>query len=114
MTSPAERLEQLTPMQKAVLALKELRAQLDAVELARTEPIAIIGIGCRFPGGADSPDNFWRLLHEGTDAVTEVPSSRGWVKIKGGFLPDIDRFDALFFGIAPREALTMDPQQRLL
>jgi acyl transferase domain-containing protein len=113
MSTSADRIEQMSPMQKAVFALKELRAQLDELELARTEPIAIVGLGCRFPGGADSPDNFWRLLHEGTDAVTQTPTSRGWVAL-GGFLPDIDRFDALFFGIAPREALTMDPQQRLL
>ncbi len=129
MTNPNDRIEQLSPLQKAVFALKELRAQLDAAEEARTEPIAIVGLGCHFPGGADSPDAFWRLLHEGTDAICEVPSSRwdiaSWydpkagrpgktIARRGGFLADIDRFDALFFGIAPREAFTMDPQQRLL
>ncbi|MEV5988022.1 type I polyketide synthase [Streptomyces sp. NPDC052051] len=94
-----------------------------------TEPVAIIGIGCRFPGGADGPDEFWRLLGEGRDAVTEVPADR-WKAADffdedptapgktttrwGGFLQDVDRFDAGFFGISPREAARMDPQQRLL
>ncbi|HEX6042106.1 type I polyketide synthase, partial [Longimicrobium sp.] len=92
------------------------------------EPIAIVGIGCRFPG-ADGPEAFWRLLWEGTDAVTEVPADRWDVDALydpdpavpgrmttrwGGFLDGVDRFDAAFFGIAPREAARMDPQQRLL
>lgn len=92
------------------------------------EQIAIIGIGCRFPG-AESPDEFWRLLQDGTDAVTEVPQSRwdvdafydpqpgkpGKMNTRwGGFLPQVDEFDPHFFGIAPREAVYMDPQQRLL
>ncbi|MEO0771245.1 MAG: polyketide synthase, partial [Cyanobacteria bacterium J06649_4] len=93
------------------------------------EPIAIIGIGCRYPGGADTPDAFWQLIRSGGDAITEVPKSR-WdvdpiyhpdpsVPNKtntrwGGFLPQVDTFDPQFFGIAPREVATMDPQQRLL
>ncbi len=92
------------------------------------EPIAIIGIGCRFPG-SDSPRAFWSLLRDGIDAVTEVPASR-WDAARhydrdgskagktnsrwGGFLTEVDRFDSLFFGISPREARHMDPQQRLL
>ncbi|HEY5834904.1 beta-ketoacyl synthase N-terminal-like domain-containing protein, partial [Streptomyces sp.] len=96
---------------------------------AAAEPIAIIGIGCRFPGGVDGPDSFWRLLSEGRDAVTEVPAER-WDTAEyssddpqepgrtnsrwGGFLDGVDRFDAAFFGIAPQEAARMDPQQRLL
>jgi acyl transferase domain-containing protein/acyl-CoA synthetase (AMP-forming)/AMP-acid ligase II/acyl carrier protein len=94
-----------------------------------TEPVAIIGIGCRLPGGADGPDAFWQLLGEGRDAVTEVPADRwkaedffdedptvpGRTTTRwGGFLQDVDRFDAPFFGISPREAARMDPQQRLL
>ncbi len=92
------------------------------------EPIAIIGIGCRFPG-ANSPEAFWQLLRNGVDAITEIPSNR-WdlrelydpnVDIPGkmnsrygGFLPQVDQFDPQFFGISPREAVSMDPQQRLL
>lgn len=92
------------------------------------EPIAIIGIGCRFPG-AKNPEAFWQLLHDGVDAITEVPSSRWDVnsfydpdlatpdKMNtrwGGFLEQVDQFDPQFFGIAPGEAALMDPQQRLL
>jgi myxalamid-type polyketide synthase MxaB len=92
------------------------------------EPIAIIGIGCRFPG-ADCPDAFWQLLKDGVDAITEVPSNRWNVDAYydpdptqpdktntrwGGFLKQVDEFDPHFFGIAPREAHSIDPQQRLL
>ena len=89
------------------------------------EPIAIIGIGCRFPG-ADGPAAFWRLLSEGTDAVSEVPADRwGAAAFSGpgvttqatrwaGFLDQVDQFDAEFFSISPRESARMDPQQRLL
>ncbi len=91
------------------------------------EPLAIVGIGCRFPGGADSPEAFWRLLNAGVDAITEIPPERwNWQAFAdpdpkkpgsiysrwGGFLSQIDRFDAAFFGISPREAAVMDPQQR--
>ena len=93
------------------------------------ESIAIIGIGCRYPGGADTPKAFWQLLREGVDGITEVPPSRWDVEAAydpdpnapnktntrwGGFLEQVDRFDPQFFGIAPREVATMDPQQRLL
>jgi len=92
------------------------------------EPVAIIGVACRFPG-ADNPKEFWRLLCEGMDAVTEVPADRwnarafydpdrstpGKMNTRwGGFLKQVDRFDPHFFGISPREAACMDPQQRLL
>ena len=96
---------------------------------AAPEPIAIVGIGCRYPGGADTPEAFWQMIRGGVDAVTEVPKSR-WdvdgiydpdptVPNKtntrwGGFLEQVDQFDPQFFGIAPREVSTMDPQQRLL
>ncbi len=94
----------------------------------RAEPIAVIGIGCRFPGGADTPDRFWDLLRRGVDAVTSVPKDR-WDgeayfdadlstpgktnSRRGGFLDRVDTFDPLFFGISPREAVDVDPQQRL-
>jgi acyl transferase domain-containing protein/aryl carrier-like protein len=93
------------------------------------EPIAVAGIGCRFPGRANDPDSFWRLLETGVDAITEVPPDR-WNLATfhdpdpgkpgktysrwGGFVEGIDRFDPGFFGISPREAARMDPQQRLL
>ncbi|WP_435021132.1 amino acid adenylation domain-containing protein [Tundrisphaera sp. TA3] len=86
--------------------------------VARTdEPIAIIGIGCRFPG-ASGPDAYWSLLSECREAVGEAPTSRraapGAERGRGGFLDVVDRFDAAFWGISPREATSMDPQQRLL
>ena len=92
-------------------------------------PVAIIGIGCRFPGNADSPESFWKMLCSGVDAISEVPQDRwnsqafyspdigkpGFMPIhQGGFLSNIDLFDADFFGISPREAAYIDPQQRLL
>ncbi|MGH8907430.1 MAG: SDR family NAD(P)-dependent oxidoreductase [Egibacteraceae bacterium] len=93
------------------------------------EPIAVIGIGCRFPGGASGPEAFWRLLCEGVDTVGEIPEDRWDVGAyyhpdpsqpgkmydrRGSFLPRVDLFDADFFGISPREAACVDPQQRLL
>nr|WP_265590203.1 type I polyketide synthase [Streptomyces sp. MA3_2.13] len=88
------------------------------------EPIAIVGLGCRLPGGVDSPEAFWRLLAEGRETLTELPDNRGWdlaalhggacAARRGSFLHDVDAFDPEFFGLSPREALAMDPQQRLL
>src|ERR1039457_2008355 len=97
--------------------------------MAVKEPIAIIGIGCRFPGGADSPAAFWKMLCAGVEAIREIPPDR-WniaahydstpgraqksISNWGGFIANIDRFDPGPFGISPREADCMDPQQRLL
>jgi malonyl CoA-acyl carrier protein transacylase len=126
------RIQKLSPERLALLAL-ELQSRLEKLERQRTEPIAIIGMGCRIPGadsGADSgPDAFWQLLEEGRDAISEIPPERwdaaayydpdgdvpGRMATKwGGFLSDIAAFDAPFFGISRREAVSMDPQQRML
>ncbi|BCL17964.1 type I polyketide synthase [Micromonospora sagamiensis] len=116
-------------LQRALTAVRDLRAKLEASERARTEPIAIVGMACRFPGGANSPEAFWALLRDGVDGVTEVPADRwdagalyhpdptvpGRVSSRwGGFLDQVDHFDAAFFGISPREADQMDPQQRIM
>src|SRR5215475_14334833 len=102
---------------------------MSGIPMSSVEPIAIIGIGCRFPGGVRSADDLWQLLVNGGDAVVEVPSDR-WhlpavhhpdpakpgrmITRRGGFIDQIDRFDAEFFGISPREAARADPQQRLM
>ncbi|OLF05410.1 hypothetical protein BLA60_36325 [Actinophytocola xinjiangensis] len=87
-------------------------------EIATAEPVAIIGMACRFPGGVTTPEELWDLLAQGRDAVGPLPTDRGWDTSTphgaGGFLTDVAGFDAGFFGISPREALAMDPQQRLL
>jgi acyl transferase domain-containing protein/fermentation-respiration switch protein FrsA (DUF1100 family) len=115
-------------LQRAVAAVKELRSRLDAQQQRLSEPIAIVGIGCRFPGGADSPDDFWSLLERGASAVADIPEHRfptagyydpnpdapGKIAIRrAAFLNEIDKFDADFFGISAREAIQMEPQQRL-
>nr|WP_294524328.1 type I polyketide synthase [uncultured Rhodopila sp.] len=118
----------MTPLKRAFLALEDAEARLAAKEQEAREPIAVIGVGCRVPGG-DDPAGFWRLMHDGVDAITPVPADR-WdhaayydpdpeapgriATHSGGFLRSIDTFDAALFGIAPREAAGMDPQQRLL
>lgn len=117
-------------LKRALVAIKDLRTRLEAAERARSEPIAVVGMACRFPGGADDLDAYWQLLHEGRDATREVPKSRWDADVfhdsdpdaagksctrEGAFLEcAVDAFDAPFFGISPREAITMDPQQRLL
>ena len=128
MTQESSNNGELTALQKAFLIIRKLREQLDAAQAAASEPIAVVGLGCRLPG-ADSPEAFWELLSEGRDAITEVPRERwdvnalydprpgtpGKVYTRcGGFLDDVESFDAAFFGISAREAATVDPQQRLL
>jgi acyl transferase domain-containing protein/SAM-dependent methyltransferase/NAD(P)-dependent dehydrogenase (short-subunit alcohol dehydrogenase family)/acyl carrier protein len=120
--------DDLSPLKRAILTIEELKARLARVE--SPVPIAVIGIGCRFPGGVNGPEAFWRLLMDGRSGIVETPSERwnsadwydpdrsvpGKMNMRrAGFLADgIDRFDAGFFSIAPREATSMDPQQRLL
>ncbi len=112
---------------KLALAIRQLRSQTD-VELLASEPIAIVGIGCRFPGQIASPEDYWRFLIGKKDAITEIPADR-WNSADyydsevsapgkmngrwGGFLEGVDQFDPVFFGISPREAALMDPQHRI-
>ncbi len=106
---------------KLALAVKKLRAEKESLDLIASDPIAIVGMGCRFPSGAGSPEQFWMALAEGRDCVGEIPAGR-WKDAstlppslrRGGYLAEIDGFDAAYFGISPREAEQMDPQQRLL
>ena len=98
----------------APLAVRSAAASTD-------EPIAIVAMSCRLPGGVDNPESLWELLASGADAIGDAPTDRGWdfdelaaTASRGGYLPDAGDFDPAFFGISPREALAMDPQQRLL
>ena len=114
------RISKLSPQRLALLA-NELNERLQAVERERSEPLAIVGMGCRFPGGANDPESLWTMLHDGVDAIREVPSDRwdvdafyhpdpdmsGRMATRwGGFIDAPDRFDPKFFGIAPGEAIS--------
>ncbi|MCC7361292.1 MAG: SDR family NAD(P)-dependent oxidoreductase [Anaerolineales bacterium] len=118
---------------RALRELKAMRAELAAAQAQAArpaaEPIAIVGLGCRFPGGADTPGRYWAMLAQGVDAIGPVPADRwdaealydpdpaapGKLYTRlGGFLDDVAGFDPVFFGLAPREAAHLDPQQRLL
>jgi acyl transferase domain-containing protein/SAM-dependent methyltransferase len=129
MSQSCDRQEQLSPLKRAILELREMRAKLDEADRRQREPIAIVGIGLRLPGGAHDESSLWQMLAEGVDAISEIPHDRwdpeayydldpdkpGKMNTRhGAFLKGVDLFDAEFFGVSPREAVSMDPQHRLL
>ncbi|NEO42201.1 MAG: acyltransferase domain-containing protein [Moorea sp. SIOASIH] len=119
--------EQISLSKQMFIAVKQAKNKLEKIERSKNEPIAIIGIGCQFPGDANTPEKFWQLLCSGQDAVREIdrwdidsyydpnPDTPGKMYIRhAALVSQVDRFDADFFGISPREANSLDPQQRFL
>ena len=120
----AESTQERSPLLKrALFALRDMQSRVNALERSQREPIAIIGMGCRFPGNCRDADSYWHLLRDGIDSIGPIPESRWDVDAfydadpnapgkmytrHGGFLSEIDAFDANFFGISPREAVGID------
>ncbi|WP_345513955.1 type I polyketide synthase, partial [Phytohabitans houttuyneae] len=109
-------------LKRSTADLRRTRQRLQEIEAAEREPIAIVGMSCRYPGGVASPEELWRMVEGGQHGITGFPTDRGWdlesldtsSATAGGFLHGAAEFDAEFFGISPREALAMEPQQRVL
>ena len=129
MNRDRESRDQLSPLKRAIIELREMRAKMDQMERRQRQPVAVVGIGLRLPGGAHDENSLWLILADGVDTISEIPRDRwdidtyhdpdpdkpGKMNVRhGAFLTNVDQFDADFFGISPREAESMDPQQRLL
>ncbi|MER7411393.1 type I polyketide synthase [Streptomyces cacaoi] len=128
MTTPSE--EVVEALRTSLKEAEQLRRRNRSLVAAATEPVAVVAMSCRYPGGIASPEDLWEVVESGRDTVSPFPTDRGWdlaalrdagvdargnqVSQEGGFLDGVADFDAEFFGISPREAVTMDPQQRLL